>query len=471
MSAVEAIAIDWSGARSKPQICAATARDGRLERVEPAASREAVVAQVLERVTHADEPLAVGLDFSFSFPRWFLEDHGLASARDLWGLVADKGESWLDACDPPFWGRPGRGRPPLVEEYRVTERALGSVAGIRPKSVFQIGGAGAVGTGSLRGMPFLGRFADAGFSIWPFDPPAPNVVVEIYPRLLTGAVVKSSDEARRTYIERLVAAGSVPPELASAAVSTEDAFDAAVSAVVMSTHDGSLTGLPQATDMTTLLEGAVWVPPVGSAAVHAPGPGDRATAVTTADAYSPRYVDALAFAARLHVTQRRKGSSTPYVSHLLAVSALVWEAGGDEDQAIAGLLHDAAEDRGGEPTLQQIRQRFGARVARIVEDCTDSWEDPKPPWRDRKEAHLAHLRSAPLDSLLVVAADKLHNAEGTAHDVREEGPAVWDRFRGGRDGTIWYYRQVYEVLLGRLEGSLVPRLGRAVAELESLAGI
>src|ERR1051325_6799957 len=122
------------------------------------------------------------------------------------------------------------------------------------------------------------------------------------------------------------------------------------------------------------------------------------------------------YAARLHREQTRKGTEIPYVSHLLAVSALILEHGGDEDQAIAGLLHDAAEDQGGQARLAEIESMFGPGVSRIVADCTDSWTDPKPPFRERKEAYLAHLPQKPQRSLLVSLADKTHNATAILFD-------------------------------------------------------
>lgn len=154
---------------------------------------------------------------------------------------------------------------------------------------------------------------------------------------------------------------------------------------------------------------------------------------------SARYRDALAYAAQLHSEQTRKGSGTPYLAHLLSVSALAMEAGADEDQAIAALLHDAAEDQGGLPILEQIRNTFGDRVANMVRDLSDTFETPKPPWKERKQAYLAHLQDADASVLLVSACDKLHNLRSILDDVRAAGPAVFDRFQGGRDGTLWYY--------------------------------
>lgn len=155
---------------------------------------------------------------------------------------------------------------------------------------------------------------------------------------------------------------------------------------------------------------------------------------------SSRYREALTFAFDLHRAQERKSSKVPYVAHILGVSSLVMEYGGDEDEAIAGLLHDAVEDQGGRATLEAIRARFGERVADIVAGCSDSMGEPKPPWRERKEHYLAHLRVASPSTRLVSACDKLYNARTIVADLRRDGDAVWSRFTGGRDGTIWYYR-------------------------------
>ena len=180
-----------------------------------------------------------------------------------------------------------------------------------------------------------------------------------------------------------------------------------------------------------------------------------------------RYDRALVWASELHREQRRKGRGAPYVSHLLAVSSLVLEAGGDEDEAIAALLHDAVEDQGGAPVLREIEVRFGGRVARIVAGCTDTDRTPKPPWRERKEAYIRAVAAADASVRLVVAADKLHNASTTAEDLRAEGPQAWERFRG-RERALWFYRSVLEALQNREPPPLVDRLRRVVADLESL---
>lgn len=189
-----------------------------------------------------------------------------------------------------------------------------------------------------------------------------------------------------------------------------------------------------------------------------------------------RFEDALGFAARLHAAQVPKGSGTPYIGHLLAVAAIAVEHGATEDEPIAALLHDAVEDQGGRPTLERIRERYGDDVAAIVLGCTDSDEAHEPSWRPRKERYLAHLAETPPSVLLVVAADKLHNVRSVLADYRALGEALWPRFTGNRDGTLWFYRAVADALGSRARfGSvslqvLVAELRRAVDELEDAAG-
>ena len=163
------------------------------------------------------------------------------------------------------------------------------------------------------------------------------------------------------------------------------------------------------------------------------------------------FESALKYAARLHADQPRKGSDAPYISHLLAVAAIVLEHGGTEKEAIAALLHDAVEDQGGQATLDEIRRRFGKRVARIVAACSDTDQMPKPPWRARKEAYVERLRTEPYAVRLVVAADKLHNARHLLSSYRVEGEDLWPHFKGGCDGTLWCYGAVADALSGAAE--------------------
>jgi (p)ppGpp synthase/HD superfamily hydrolase len=184
--------------------------------------------------------------------------------------------------------------------------------------------------------------------------------------------------------------------------------------------------------------------------------------------YTEKFENALEYAARLHRDQRRKGTDIPYITHLLAVASLVGENGGTEDEVIAALLHDGPEDQGGLPTLEDIRAHFGDEVAEIVDGCTDTYEDPKPPWRERKERYLAHLAGAPDSVRLVSSADKLHNARAVLSDYRTVGEDLWSRFNGGKEGTLWYYRAVVDTLQGG--GPIVEELDRVVVELGTLSG-
>ena len=184
---------------------------------------------------------------------------------------------------------------------------------------------------------------------------------------------------------------------------------------------------------------------------------------------TPRFIEALGYAARLHAKQVRKRTERPYVGHLLSVTSIVIEYGGDEAMAIAALLHDAVEDQGGLTRLREIRKKFGARVARIVDGCTDSYTEPKPPWRERKLAYIERVASEPDDVRLVSAADKLSNVRETIHDLRVHGDAVFEKFQGKKDGTLWYYRALVEVFRKAGANPLIEELDRAVTELESLA--
>jgi (p)ppGpp synthase/HD superfamily hydrolase len=184
-----------------------------------------------------------------------------------------------------------------------------------------------------------------------------------------------------------------------------------------------------------------------------------------------RFVEALGYAAELHLQQRRKGKGQPYVGHLLGVAAIVIQHGGGEDEVIAALLHDAVEDQGGLPRLDEIREKFGERIARIVDGCTDSYEvsGEKREWGERKRAYIEKVAGAPEDIRLVSAADKLANAREVLADFRVEGDAVFNRFQGRKQGTLWYYRALVNVFRKAGAGPLVEELDRVVTELESLA--
>jgi (p)ppGpp synthase/HD superfamily hydrolase len=185
--------------------------------------------------------------------------------------------------------------------------------------------------------------------------------------------------------------------------------------------------------------------------------------------YGEKFEEALLYACRLHRDQARKGTDTPYVTHLLAVAAIVGENGGTEDEVVAALLHDSPEDRGGRERLKEIREHFGDRVAEIVNGCTDTYEDPKPEWRPRKEAYVAHATTAPTSVRLVSAADKLHNARSILADLRSLGDELWDRFTGGKEGTLWYYRALVEAYTAAGANAVAEELDRVVREIEALA--
>jgi GTP pyrophosphokinase len=184
-----------------------------------------------------------------------------------------------------------------------------------------------------------------------------------------------------------------------------------------------------------------------------------------------RFEQALTFATRLHAAQYRKGTDIPYVAHLLGVASIALDYGATEDEAIAALLHDAVEDQGDAGrTLEEVRRRFGEGVATIVLGCSDADVIPKPPWRTRKEDYIAHLPGVGPSVCLVSAADKLHNARAILADYRVLGEALWDRFRGGKEGTLWYYRAL--VTAFRQSGTkpaLIDELDLVVSELERLS--
>jgi len=166
-----------------------------------------------------------------------------------------------------------------------------------------------------------------------------------------------------------------------------------------------------------------------------------------------RLAEAAGYAVELHARQARKGTTIPYVTHLFAVCSLALEDGGDEDEAIAGLLHDAAEDQGGQATLDEIGRRFGPVVAMLVDGLTDTVEDPKPAWRPRKESYMKRLAAEPESVMRVSIADKLHNIRSIAIDVEKSGEAAWDRFNAGRDGQAWLHRSFLAIFETSLSGS------------------
>ena len=182
---------------------------------------------------------------------------------------------------------------------------------------------------------------------------------------------------------------------------------------------------------------------------------------------STRFENALVFATQLHADQTRKSGNIPYISHLLSVAALVLEDGGNEDEAIAALLHDAIEDQGGLATRELILTLFGPAVTAIVDGCTESATKPKPPWRDRKLKYLALMRDASDSVLRVSMADKLHNARSILAEWYREGDAVWQKFHGGKDGTLWFYRSLLQIYQLSPSSFLAPELDRVISQLET----
>jgi len=185
---------------------------------------------------------------------------------------------------------------------------------------------------------------------------------------------------------------------------------------------------------------------------------------------SRQFENALVYATRAHGDQTRKKTGIPYIAHILGVSAIAMEYGANETEAIAALLHDAVEDCGGKRRLRDIEKKFGKTVTKIVDGCTDTYETPKPPWRQRKEAYLAHLKNSNSATRLVSASDKLHNTRAILAELRRHGLEVFGRFSGKKDGTLWYYRAL--VTAFREHGDhtdLVDELDRVVTQIEKLS--
>jgi hypothetical protein len=254
-------AIDWSGDerqdRRKIWLCEVAA--GRVRRLENGRSRQGV-ADYLVAEAGSDSRFAVGLDFAFSFPAGFLAKRAHRRVGTVWQEAERLGEKWLAHCpDPPFWGKPGKRKPPLGGAlHRATELRIARRTGLKPLSVFQIGGAGAVGVGSIRGMPVLARLRAAGFSIWPFDEPGRPLVVEIWPRLFLGSLRKSRRDDRAQHLRERYP--DLEDPIRAAAEASDDAFDALVSALAMDRHRDHLARLGPTGDPVTRLEGEIWWP-------------------------------------------------------------------------------------------------------------------------------------------------------------------------------------------------------------------
>jgi (p)ppGpp synthase/HD superfamily hydrolase len=184
---------------------------------------------------------------------------------------------------------------------------------------------------------------------------------------------------------------------------------------------------------------------------------------------SRHFEKALTYATRIHGGQLRKKTRIPYIAHIIGVAAIAMEYGANETEAIAALLHDAVEDCGGAKRLRDIERKFGKKVARIVDGCTDTDRTPKPPWLERKKAYIAHVRHAPMPTKLVSASDKLHNVRAILMDYRKEGETLWSRFNAGKHGALWYYRALVNAFTGKRIEPLVEELNRTLTQLEFLS--
>lgn len=181
----------------------------------------------------------------------------------------------------------------------------------------------------------------------------------------------------------------------------------------------------------------------------------------------PRFEEALLFANRIHSEQKRKDSGAPYLAHALGVTALVLEDGGTEEEAIGALLHDAAEDQGGEKILAEIREKFGPKLEQIVRECSDTLVSPKPPWKGRKEYHLSGLKTALPETIRIMQADKVYNARNLQRSLIEHGSQTWQNFKGGREGTLWYFHQMYDLLSQTRSGYLMMEFARLIDLIEA----
>jgi Protein of unknown function (DUF429) len=290
---VRTAGVDWSGARDpeaqRRHIWVAVVEGGELVELSAGRTREETVEHLVAVAARPAEDGTVprfvaGLDFSFGFPEWFARAHGCADGPASWALASRDGEGWLRDCAPPFFGARGTRRPCGVELFRSTEREVARVPGLAPKSIFQLAGPGAVGPGSLRGMPLLTTLRERGWAVWPFDPVGPRTVVEVYPALAARRLGPGSrpgspaprltdPPGRRRFVDALHAGmGTVWP----AAVESRDAFDAVVAACWLAGLVGSEPDWPTEVPAVCAhrIEGAVW--PAPAAGVGAAGLGAAA---------------------------------------------------------------------------------------------------------------------------------------------------------------------------------------------------
>ena len=270
MQSVRYVAVDWSGDaqnwKQRQVICLAMVEADQLVCLERGRTRDEMI-DLLEGEIKSGGPAFIGFDFAFSFPQWYLHWRQVENVGNLWHLAAREQEVWLNGQTWPFWGRPGpyQHRPSDLGQDRWFRQTDEGRANANPKSVFQIYGGGAVGTGTIRGLSALPSLRDAGAAIWPFDDPRPDgaTVIEIYPRLFYGNAVQTGNSVaarntRRAYLEKHCA--HVERRWRDDMIESGDAFDAGVSALVMSANGGNLRQLLGATDRRTLLEGEIWTP-------------------------------------------------------------------------------------------------------------------------------------------------------------------------------------------------------------------
>jgi len=251
------VAIDWSGRsddRGQTTWMAAVV-DGTFRLLENGRSRVEVCDELL-RLRGGSDRLVVGIDFAFGFPRWYAEKNGWRCGRDVWRAAYRDCESWLATETAPFWGRTTKRPQHPGDPLRRTEREVDG----SPRSIFQIGGAGAVGTGSVRGMRVLHQLTEAGFTVWPFEPVGDATIVEIYPRLFAGKVVKSSSRACLMHLDSRYSKDELPDLFRGMAAATEDSFDAAISVLEMARARDALCRLPEGDDIDRI-EGRIWAPP------------------------------------------------------------------------------------------------------------------------------------------------------------------------------------------------------------------
>lgn len=470
------IGIDFatSPTRTAPMFVVSGEFDGdvlNLDRVESHSTN--VLAEMLKR----SGQWALGLDVPFSLPDEFLSSRGWS--LDWEEYVRHVGElSWgqLKAEIHLFRNERPEG---AKDVYRPCDRAARSLSPIKTARpplarMFQVA------------APIL---AASDCEVLPFRPGNSNrTAVEVYPKLIAQRLVRrpyksatpgATAAVRQQMIGDLVAGQlanclgfqvQLADDVRAQALQNEpgEAIDSVFSAVEAAwsfRNRDHNWGIP-----SDSVSKSGWIvdPELVSLTDQAAVTAAISTRTPKLPALVPRFHRALVYAAEVHAKQKRKGTEIPYVSHLLIVAGQVLEFGGDEDEAIAGLLHDAVEDAGGQPRLQDIRQKFGSKVAEIVEACTDADILPKPPWRTRKEQYIAHLTRTSVSARLVSGADKLANLRSILRDYRSIGEDLWDRFNGGREGTLWYYRSLVGVFESFGPPALAIELRASLAELDRL---